>query len=191
MFSFKLKIILLVCCSLFSWTVFSNSLYSDNAYYSLHSDKKNIQAGSIVTVLIYEQASASTSAGTDTDKDTSLSGSILNSSSTKRGGIDLGSRYSGGGSISRAGKLIASVSVTVQEVLANGDFSIKGKQLIEFNNEKQFINLEGRIRPEDLSSENTVLSTRIADAEITYIGDGLLGKQQKPGFLSKLIGWVF
>jgi len=81
--------------------------------------------------------------------------------------------------------------VTVQEVLANGDFSIKGQQLIEFNNEKQFINLKGRIRPEDLSSENTVLSTRIADAEITYIGDGLLGKQQKPGLLSKLIGWVF
>jgi flagellar L-ring protein precursor FlgH len=79
----------------------------------------------------------------------------------------------------------------VKAILAGGDMFVQGQQLIEFNDETQFINIEGTVRPEDISPDNTVLSTRIADAKITYKGDGLLGKQQKPGFFSKLMGWIF
>ncbi|MFT6102050.1 MAG: flagellar L-ring protein precursor FlgH [Candidatus Endobugula sp.] len=147
--------------------------------------------GDIVTVLIYEQASASTSAGTDTDRTTEISGSLSSTNTRTRGGLDVGSEFSGGGSISREGKLIASVSVKVKAILAGGDMFVQGQQLIEFNDETQFINIEGTVRPEDISPDNTVLSTRIADAKITYRGDGLLGKQQKPGFFSKLMGWIF
>ncbi|EGG95009.1 Flagellar L-ring protein FlgH [gamma proteobacterium IMCC1989] len=169
----------------------ANSLYSDSNYVSLHSDKKKLSQGDIVTVLVYEQASASTSAGTDTERDTEISGTLTGTNKTRRAGLDIGSDFSGGGSISREGKLIASVSVKVKSVLSSGDMVIKGQQLIEFNDETQFINIEGTIRPSDISPDNTVLSTRIADARITYKGDGLLGKQQQPGFFSKLMGWLF
>ena len=184
---FTLTIILLAWCI----QSFASSLYSDDNYTSLHADKRKLSQGDIVTVLVYEQASASTSAGTDTERETGISGSITSTNQAKRGSLDVGSDFSGGGSISREGKLIASVSVKVQSVLGSGDMIIKGQQLIEFNDETQFINIEGTIRPNDISPDNTVLSTRIADAKITYKGDGLLGKQQKPGFFSKLMGWLF
>ena len=171
--------------------VLATSLYSDANYSSLHMDKKNLKKGSIVTVLIYEQASASTSAGTNTDRSSGLSVAGRDTHSTKRAGIDLDTNFDGEGTISREGRLIASVSVTVEEVLDNGEMKIKGKQLIEFNNEKQHIALEGRIRPEDVTADNTVLSTRIADAHLTYVGDGLLGKQQQPGILSRMLNWLF
>ena len=171
--------------------VLASSLYSDGDYSSLHADKKNLQKGSLVTVLIYEQAAASTSAGTNTGRDTDFSFIGRDSNSTERGDIELGSNFDGKGTISREGKLIASVSVTIEEVLDNGEMKIKGQQLIEFNDEKQHIKLEGRIRPEDVTADNTVLSTRIADARLTYVGDGLLGRQQKPGFLSRIFNWLF
>lgn len=169
----------------------ASSFYSDKNYSSLHEDKRNLSKGSIVTVLIYEQASASTSAGTNTERDTDLSFTGRINDNTELGEVDIGSGFKGKGTISRQGKLIASVSVTVQDVLDNGEMKIKGQQLIEFNNEKQHIKLEGRIRPEDVSAENTILSTRIADAHLTYVGDGLLGRQQKPGVLSRMFGWLF
>lgn len=174
-------------------TAFAGSLYSDVGYTSLHSDKRNLQVGSIITVLIYEQASASTSAGSDTDRDTNLSASLslTDPRAGESGSVGLGTGFSGGGSINRQGKIIASVSVSVQEIYETGEVAIKGQQLIEFNEEKQHIELQGRIRPEDVSADNTVLSTRIADAHITYVGDGLLGKQQKPGYISRILGWFF
>ena len=176
-----------------SVSVSATSLFSDVGYSSLHADKRNLQPGSIVTVLIYEQASASTSAGTNTDRETGLSASlnVTDVLDSESGSLGFGTDFSGGGSISREGRLIASVSVSVQEVFANGEMSIKGQQLIQFNDEKQHIELQGRIRPEDVSADNTVLSTRIANAEITYVGDGLLGKQQKPGIISRILGWFF
>lgn len=176
-----------------SISVAATSLYSDIGYTSLHADKRNLKVGSIVTVLIYEQASASTSAGSNTDRDTSLSANLglTDPLKNERGNLGFGTGFSGGGSINRQGKLIASVSVSVQEIFDSGEVAIKGQQLIQFNDEKQHIELKGRIRPEDVNADNTVLSTRIADATITYVGDGLLGRQQKPGMISRILGWFF
>ncbi len=47
------------------------------------------------------------------------------------------------------------------------------------------------MRPEDISSDNTVISTRIADAKIKYIGDGLLSDREKPGILTRFFNWLF
>lgn len=187
----KKQAIASIALYIYCMSLFANSLYSDDGYVSLHSDKKKLSQGDIVTVLIYEQASASTSAGTDTERDTEISGTVTGTNTNRRAGLDVGSDFSGGGSISRQGKLIASVSVKIKEVLESGDMFIQGQQLIEFNDETQHINIEGTIRPSDITPENTVLSSRIADAKITYRGDGLLGKQQKPGLFSKLMGWLF
>lgn len=191
MSSLKKKHWIVISFLLFCTNLFANSLYSDDNYVSLHGDKKKLSEGDIVTVLIYEQASASTSAGTDTDRETEISASASGTNTSRRAGLDVGSDFSGGGSISREGKLIASVSVRVQSILDSGDMFIQGQQLIEFNDETQHINIEGTIRPNDITPDNTVLSTRIADARITYKGDGLLGKQQQPGVFSKLMGWLF
>ena len=147
--------------------------------------------GESVTVLILEEASSTTSADTRTSKSLGLSGQTTSTDRTEVGSLDLQSNTAGAGQISRKGQLVASVSATVQKVLANGELLIYGEQQIEFNNEVQYIRVSGRIRPEDISGSNTIPSTRIAQAQITYTGDGLLGSRQKPGIITRTLNWLF
>ncbi len=158
---------------------------------SLVSDHRAYHAGQSVTVLIMEEASSTTRADTSTSKSLDLSGRLEKTTDLEMGSLNVENNSSGKGAISREGRLAASVSATVQSVLPGGELYIQGEQRIEFNNEIQHIRVAGRIRPEDISSRNTVLSTRIADAQITYVGDGLLGSRQKPGIITRVINWLF
>lgn len=172
-------------------TVQANSLYDERSYQGLYSDPRGTRPGETLTVLIYEQASAATSADRATNESANIGGSVRTDSDFDAGEVDISTDSQGGGSLSRTGQLIASVSVTVQEVLPNGELRVEGEQTIEFNEENQHIFVSGRVRPDDISAENTVVSTRLADAKISYIGDGLLGSQQKPGWLTRFFNWVF
>lgn len=172
-------------------TVQANSLYDERNYQGLYSDPRGTRPGETLTVLIYEQASAATSADRATNESANIGGSVRTDSDFDAGEVDISTDSQGGGSLSRTGQLIASVSVTVQEVLPNGELRVEGEQTIEFNEENQHIFVSGRVRPDDISAENTVVSTRLADAKISYIGDGLLGSQQKPGWLTRFFNWVF
>ncbi len=183
--------ILLIFIAMMTQTGFSQTLFDEKKYSALVEDHRSHQVGESLTILIYEQASAATSAGTDTNKSMDLSAGAGKKSRSEIGNLEFNNKFKGGGTVSRTGKLIASVTVTIREILDSAEMLIEGKQLIEFNNEKQFIHVSGRVRPEDISTENTVVSTRVADAKITYMGDGLLGKRQKPGFLTRVVNWVF
>ena len=107
------------------------------------------------------------------------------------GDVGINNSFDGNGSLSRTGKFVASVSVTIIDVTESGDLLIRGKQSLEFNNEKQDIELEGKVRPTDVSSDNSVISTRIADAKIKYVGEGLLSDREQPGILTKFFNWLF
>lgn len=175
------------------WVSFAaaESLFNEDNFQALVSDNRSHKVGQSLTVLIYEEASSTTSAGADTSRSTGFSASSNDNVKENDVGIDINSNTEGGGTINREGKLIASVTVTIQKKHEHGELDIMGEQLIEFNEEKQHIRLEGRVRKEDISAQNTVLSTRIADARITYIGDGLLGRRQQEGVLSRFFNWLF
>jgi flagellar L-ring protein precursor FlgH len=158
---------------------------------SLVSDHRAHKVGQNVTVLIYEQASSTTSASRSTSKKMDVSGQIESTSDLEVGAVSLENNSKGGGVISREGSLVASVSATVTDVLPTGELKIRGEQQIEFNNETQFIKVTGHIRPEDIRSDNSILSSRIAQAQITYVGDGLLGSRQKPGIITRFFNWLF
>ena len=74
-----------------------------------------------------------------------------------------------------------------QEIDKNGELQIKGQQLIEINGDKQLIQIEGRVRPRDISENNTLPSSRVAEAKISYVGDGILAEKQSPGILSRIL----
>ena len=173
----------------------SGSLFDDSSYRSLVSDNRASKVGQSLTVLIYEQASAASTADTDTSKESSVgaNASVFGDSENKRYGADVGlnSNFSGGGVISRTGNVVASISVTVQEVLPTGEFRIAGEQWVNLNNEQQEISVSGVIRPQDISVDNTIPSTRLSNAVIDYIGDGLLGERQTPGVLTQFFNWLF
>lgn len=169
----------------------SESLYKSDNYRSLISDRRAYRVGDVLTVLIVENSSATATAGTNTDKSNDVGIKFSSpTSSNKNYDLSLENDFDAGGKIARSGKLLAQISVTVKSVNPNGDLVISGDQDIEINDEKQTINIEGRVRSIDVDEKNTVVSTRIANAKITYIGDGVLAENQHKGWLSRIISFL-
>ena len=75
--------------------------------------------------------------------------------------------------------------------MPNGLLRIEGRQNITVNGEVQEIIVTGLVRSKDIASDNTVLSTYVADAEIIFTGNGSLGDKQMPGLLTRLFNWLF
>jgi len=165
----------------------ADNLYQAETYRALTSDRRAYRVGDILTVLVVENSSASATSGTNTDKSNDTGIRFLSPNSQKNYALGINENFDGGGKIARTGRLLAQISVGVIAVDPTGDLRIKGEQLIEINGEKQAINLEGRVRPRDIDEQNTILSYRIADAKLTYVGDGVLADSQHKGWLSRVI----
>jgi len=75
--------------------------------------------------------------------------------------------------------------------LPNGNLAIQGSRQVQVNNENQFINIQGVVRSEDISSNNIVLSTFIADAKIELSGRGVISDKQRVGWLTRILDWVW
>jgi flagellar L-ring protein precursor FlgH len=163
------------------------NLYQDQAYKALTADRKAYQVGDILTVQVLENSSATATAGTTTDKSNDTGIQFASPNTQKNYSLAAQQNFDGTGKIARSGKLLAQLSVSIVGIDKNGDLRVKGDQVIEINGEKQAINLEGRVRPKDIDEGNTIVSSRIADAHITYIGDGVLAENQHKGLLSRLI----
>ena len=168
----------------------ADSLYHEGDYRALVSDLRALRVGDNLTVIVTEFASVTTNARTATDKDGTVSGTVKGTNDTHTGSVNLNENFNGGGQIQRSGKLTAQLTVVVQAVEANGDLRVKGQQDISVNDEVQTLSIEGRVRPQDISANNTVLSTRLSDAKIRYTGDGLLAEKQHPGVLTRFLSWL-
>lgn len=170
----------------------AESLYREDSYRALTSDQKAYRTGDLLTVKVYEQSSATTSTDTSTQRTNGLNGSIsiLPSGRQLGGSLAQGGTFDGGGTTQRANKLLATLSVNVRDVLPNGDLVVAGEQTLTVNNEQHKVNLTGRVRPQDISSDNVVLSTRLADAHIDYLGEGDLSDRQKRGWWRKVLDWL-
>lgn len=166
-------------------------LYKPQSFSALTADRRALKAGDLVTIIVMENSDASNSTDTSTDKNTGMSVGMGSVSGRQQGGnINIADGYAGRGSVQRTGRLVAQLTVTVQEVLANGDLLVKGAQAIDVHGEKTNIRLSGRLRRVDIAENNTALSSRLADAKIEYVGDGVLTDKSKPGLLSRIWTWL-
>jgi flagellar L-ring protein FlgH len=170
----------------------AESLYSEDSYRPLTADNKAFRVGDLITVQVYENSSASTSTDTNTQRSNNLSAGLSTFFSGKQRGASIveSGTFDGGGTTQRANRLLVTLSVSVREILANGDLRLAGEQLLTVNGELHKINLEGRVRPHDVSTDNVVLSTRLADARIDYVGDGDLSELQKRAWWRRLLDWA-
>ena len=168
----------------------ADTLYDQNNFHPLVADHRAYRLGDSLTVLITEIASISTTANTTTGKNGAVTGSLRTKNDSSDVSAALGDSFKGGGKIERSGKFLAQLTVSVQAIDANGDLHIKGAQEIEVNNERQWIALEGTVRPQDIQSDNTVTSTRVSDAKIKYTGKGLLSEKERPGILTRFLTWL-
>ena len=170
----------LVILPLWSITVCAESLYQEQSFRPLIADNKAFRVGDLLTVQVFENSSASTSAETGTRRGNSLSAGVSNrSGSVGKADLGVSGEFDGGGKTQRANRLLATLTVSVREVLPNGDLRIGGEQILTVNEEPQKVNLEGRVRPIDVSDGNVVLSTRLADAKISYVGEGDVAERNK------------
>ena len=190
---------LLISCSIVIIMIFitglpveSNSLWSEEQA-SMYRDKGDYEVGDLVTVLIEEDASAVQSAVSDSSKGSDIdvgagSGilSFLNPFSFGYSGSE-----SADGSTERAGTLEADITVTIEEVLDNGNFKIAGNKNIKINDETQKIKLTGIIRPSDIKADNTIESQLVAEPEIEYEGKGIVGDKQDRGIISRVFNFIF
>lgn len=185
------RVLSAVLCIGVAGSAAADSLYDEAHYRAAVADPKAVRVGDNLTVIVTEIASMTTTARTTTDKDAGLSGTVRATDRTRfQGGIDLGEDFAGGGRIERSGKLVAQVTVAVQEVRPNGDLWVKGEQEILVNDETQKLVLEGRVRREDIRADNTVPSNRLSEAKIAFTGEGLLAEKQKPGILTRFLSWL-
>ena len=170
-------------------TAGAQSLYEESTYRALASDRKAYRVGDIITVQVYEQSSATTTTDTSTQRTNALNLGVSSTlTGTQRGGsIAQGGSFDGGGTTQRANKLLVTLSVSVMEVLPNGELRLAGDQALTVNEEHHTVHLEGRVRPQDVGSDNTVLSTRLADAKVQYVGSGDLSERQKRGLWRKIV----
>ncbi len=163
------------------------SLYSDAQFQSLTADRRRFEVGEVMTIMVYENASATSSADTGTNRDSNVGMGISLPSWNKSAGVTANNDFNGTGRTQRAGRVLAQITVLVREVLPNGDLRVGGEQLLEINGEKQTIRAEGRVRPRDVSEQNVVLSSRLAEAKLAFVGDGVLGDMQRPRWWQKLL----
>lgn len=182
-----------------------NSLWHDTP--SLYGDVRAASLNDIVTIRVVENFSGSGTADTSTSRDSSLEAGIdsffgledLNltfkngftySPSSKVNG-SMQNDFKGRGQTTRGGKLAGTITARVVEVMPNGNFVIESRKEVTINNEKQIFVLRGMIRPQDIGPDNTILSSRVADAEIYLVGKGVIQDKQRPGWVIRVLDKVW
>jgi flagellar L-ring protein precursor FlgH len=161
---------------------------------SLFADTKAHRIGDLLTILIQESANSSTNADTELSKSESMNygpgvGPILNL--IQSFGLSGGMSSSSKGSNTRSDALTTEIAVTVKQILPTGNLVVEGKRDIGMNNEMEQITLTGVIRPQDIAYNNTISSTLVSDAQISYSGKGPVGSKQHDGLLTRVFSFLF
>lgn len=160
----------------------------------MFADNKASKVGDIVTVHVIESTTALNKADT-TDQTTSENSVTLDTGSVTPTSIKLGGgkKTVGKGSTGRSDQFSSTVSCIVTEVLANGNMTVEGQRRMAINNEEQYILVRGTVRPSDITFNNSVLSSKMADLDIMYSGGGGIDSGKEPGWLGKAFNkiWPF
>jgi flagellar L-ring protein FlgH len=172
----------------------ADDLYRGSSWASMSGDRKASQPGDVLTVVIFQAAEATNSAQNSSRKKTDVGGSlgttIGSGSINETASLEFGGGYTGRGEVRRSERLVTQISLTVREVLPNGDLIVEGEQWMRINGETSRIGVQGRVRPADINADNAVLSTRIADARISYDGRGFVTRSAKPGIINKIFSFL-
>lgn len=168
------------------------AIYHDANSMELFSDPRAHRVGDIVTIVLAENTQASKKAETTTaKKDTTDLGAatLLGKSFPLNGGkiasLSGDRGFDGSGSSSQSNQLTGQIAVTVAQRLANGNLVLRGEKWLTINQGRELVRISGIARAQDIGPDNTILSTRIANAQITYTGSGSLADANTQGWLSR------
>lgn len=175
-------------------TNITGSLFQARYNAGPYTDQQARRVGDIITVIFNETYKSSKSAETKADKKSenkSSIGSIFGSVPSFQGytpEVELKSdrKFSGKGDADRSNSLSGQISVTVADILPNGVLSIRGEKWLTLSEGDEYIRITGLIRPQDISPVNTVVSSKVADARISFGGRGGLNNATKQGWFDRM-----
>ena len=169
----------------------ADDLYKGGNWASLAADRKASIVGDLITIQVLANNTATNSVIQGSKKSSTIDGHLTTGTSfDKSGSLSYGGAYNGEGTSTRANRMAAQLSATVTQVLPNGDLVVSGWQALDISGEKTNIRVTGRVRPEDISSENSVISSRLAEARIEYNGRGFASRSAKPGIVTSIFSWL-
>jgi flagellar L-ring protein precursor FlgH len=159
------------------------------------------RVGDTLTIKLSERTNASKSSSTTTSKSTSaeLGGVTIagrpithNGTDLLAAGIDNESEFDGQGDSSQSNRLEGDITVTVAQRLPNGNLLVRGQKWIAINQGKEYVRIQGIVRPIDINPDNSISSLKVADAMISYGGKGALADASTPGLLARFfnLGWL-
>jgi len=157
------------------------------------------RVGDTVTIKLLEQTAASKSSTTNTSKDSSatLTGPkvfgrpiTVNGTEVLSASLDNSTAFGGSGDSSQSNKIQGDITVTVAKRLANGNLLVRGQKWIAINQGKEYVRIQGIIRPVDIEPDNSIASNKVGDAVIAYGAQGALNDANRPGILSRFFNSI-
>ena len=180
------------------------SLYQDSYGLTLFGDRKAHFVGDIITITLSEKTVSTKSSKVDVSKDDGVNfnsgaNTLLGTNPSLKGltlatSIAQKRKFSGAGGADQSNSLSGNITVTVAEILPNSNLVVRGEKWMTLNSGDEFIRISGIVRPDDIATDNTVVSTRLANAKISYSGKGTLADSQSMGWLSRFFSsdlWPF
>ena len=166
-----------------------------NGYAPLTSGARASMVGDILTITLVERTQALKSNSASTDRNGSIE-----LTPPKTGPLDFikqtdlslsgGGKFDGKGAAAQSNQLSGEISVTVAQVYPNGNLLVRGEKLLTLNRGDEHIRISGIVRPADVGFDNRVPSTRVADAHITYSGNGEIARASSQGWLGRFFSRV-
>ena len=169
----------------------NGAIFSTSSSGLFSSDRRAKKVGDILSVTLSETFSSSKGATNSSAKADNIGAEVgptglLRNFAGLGGSASKTNSFSGSMATSQSSSLSGTISATVVRVFPNGNLEIKGQKKLRITEGTEYIRLSGIIRPQDISTSNTVSSTKIAEAQIEYVGAGILDSATKPGWGSKI-----
>lgn len=172
----------------------SGSIYQASRSVNPFGDKVALNIGDILTVRLEEKTSSSKKANTKISKDSETNfneGTILGTAMSMKNlslltNPSMERQFDGKAGSDQSNSLAGSITVTVVEVLPNGVLNVRGEKWLSLNQGDEYVRLTGLVRPEDINPDNSVSSTKIANARIAYGGTGEFDQSNRMGWLGQV-----
>ena len=173
----------------------ANGAIFQGSFTPLTSGSKASQPGDIITIDLIERmiAQKSTSASTGRDGNIGLTPpttgplSFFSPTDINAGGTQS---FKGQGNAAQSNQLSGQLSVTIAEVYPNGTMLVRGEKLLTLNRGDEHVQFSGIVRSADISPDNRISSTRVADARIIYTGKGEIARASRQGWLQRFFSIV-
>jgi flagellar L-ring protein precursor FlgH len=173
----------------------TGSLYNPASFAGLTSDRRARRVGDLLTIRLVERTQARKSASADSNRNGNTSITLPDAppfsfvpKGLTQGGSTQG--FKGSGSAAQDNQLSGDITVTVARVLPGGVLMVAGEKRLTLNRGEEQVQLTGLVRIDDLGPDNSIASTRVADARIRYSGSGQVADQSRQGWLARFFAKV-